>query len=91
MHRRTLAGLAACLTIVGSTATQMNFGNSHMRIHQHRTAKMQGEQEGDVPACMGQAQEREGQTGKDSVDVRKLSTHLPLVEIETQEIGRAHV
>ena len=85
MHRRTLAGLVACLTIVGTTATQMNFGNSHMRIHQHRTAQMQGEQERDVPACIGQAQEREGQTGKGSVDVRKLSTHLPLVQIETQE------
>jgi hypothetical protein len=64
----------------------MNFGNSHMRIHQHRTAQMQGEQERDVPACIGQAQEREGQTGKGSVDVRKLSTHLPLVQIKIVEL-----
>lgn len=39
MQKRTLAWLVVCLTIVGTMATQINSGNSHVRIHQHRLSK----------------------------------------------------
>lgn len=83
MRRRTLAWLVVCLTIVGTMATQMNFGDSHMRVHQHRMAK--GEQESGALAGMGQAQDRARPFGTVTTDVRELATYLPLVEIETQE------
>lgn len=85
MRKRTLAWLVACLTIVGALATQMNFGQFHMRIHQHRLTDGDREIDAGILACMGGVQEKPGGSGNSMVDVEKLSTHLPLVEIETEE------
>lgn len=85
MRKQTLAWLAACLTIVGTMFAQMNFGNFHVRIHQHRLSKEDREKDADVLACMGGVREKAGGAEIAVADVENLSTHLPLVEIETEE------
>lgn len=56
-----------------------------MRIHQHRLSEKDRERDTDILPCMGETQEETVESGTGTVDVEKLSTHLPLVEIETEE------
>lgn len=85
MRKRTLAWLAACLTIAGTMTAQITFGDSHVRIHQHRMSEKGRGRDSDALACVGRVQEKTGETGAAAVDVEEFSTHLPLVEIETEE------
>lgn len=56
-----------------------------MRIHQHRLSEKDRETDVGILSCMGEVQDGTGEAGAVTVDVEKLSTHLPLVEIETEE------
>lgn len=86
VSRRGIALLVICLTVIGTVATQLNFGDIQMRVHQHRIQKeiSQSPEYGPYD-CISHTETSVYQYDAAAVDVSKLVTHLPLVIIETQE------
>lgn len=84
MRKRTAAWLTLAAAVVVSTAAQLTFGKIQTRIHQHREASLAYDPETALD-CVQETETSKYQYDENAVDIEKLSTHLPLVIIETDE------
>lgn len=83
MRKRTLALLIVCLTVVGTIFVQIKLQDVKYRVHQHKEAA-DWEPEG-TNDCISATDAAKYQYDPSAVDVEELSTHLPLVIIDTDE------
>lgn len=84
MRKRTVAWLTLAAAVVVSGAAQLTFGKMQTRIHQHREAAPAYNPETALN-CIRETETSKYQYDENAVDVDQLSTHLPLVIIETDE------
>lgn len=84
MRKRTVAWLTLAAVVVVSGAAQLTFGKMQTRIHQHREAAPAYDPAAALD-CIRETETSKYQYDEAAVDVDLLSTHLPLVVIDTDE------
>lgn len=84
MRKRTMAWLTLAAVVVVSGTAQLTFGKMQTRIHQHREAAPAYDPSAALD-CIRETEISKYQYDEAAVDVDQLSTHLPLVVIETDE------
>lgn len=86
MRKRNVAWITICLTVFGAIASQLNLGDNAVRIHQHKYAAEISEAPEYGPLdCVVEGKVSYNQYSPDAINITRLSTHLPLVIIDTAE------